>query len=67
MIDVLGCDVLSRKRNLLVAPDFDDVALNRGDLIAISAVLEFHRHYLLTDARLSLSLELIHKLTGDGN
>src|SRR5260370_29286955 len=60
-------NVVSRKRNLLVPPDFYNAALTRGDLIKRSAVYEFHRNYLITDACFLTSCQMIDKPGGNWN
>jgi hypothetical protein len=60
-------NVVSRKRNLLVSPDFYNAALTRGDLIKRSTVCEFHRNYLITDACFLTLCQMIDKPGGNWN
>jgi len=59
--------VISCKRNFLVTPDLYDATLTGGDLVERSAVLEFHRDNLITDAGLCISFERTDKPIGNVN
>lgn len=47
--------------------DLYDAALTGGDLVERSAVLEFHRDNLITDAGFRVSFERIDKPSGNLN
>jgi|SRR5580704_19091340 hypothetical protein len=59
--------VVTRKWNFHVTPDLYNAALTGGDLFERSAVPEFHRDYLITDAGLGISFEVIDKSIGNLN
>jgi len=65
VIDSHRCYVISCKRNFFVTSDLYDAALTGGDLVERSAVLEFHRDNLITDAGFRVSFERIDKPSGN--
>jgi hypothetical protein len=58
---------MSLNGNFLVPSDLYNATLTSGDLVEQSAVLEFHRDYLITDAGFSISFEGIDKPSGNLN